>query len=70
MCIVRICPEIPDCWKGGLSATARVLGLHPDTVRKYANLGKRRGGIDWRPSKNGRMLFTGKEVKRFWYDYV
>lgn len=62
-------PDIPDSWKGGVSATRKILGgdkpISWMTLDKYAKLGKRYGGIDWRPGKRGR-IFTGKEIKRFW----
>lgn len=69
MNLVKTCPDIPDNWKGGISDTAKVLGISPDTLRKYADLGKYNGGIDWRPTKAGRRVFIGKEIKRFWHDY-
>lgn len=69
MNLVNVCPDIPDTWKGGMSATARVLGIDRDTLRKYANFGRRGGGIDWRPSKSGRKQFLGREVKRFWREF-
>lgn len=67
MNLVNVCPDIPDSWKGSVSATARILGISRDTLYKYAALGKRGGGIDWTVSRsNGRKMFSGKEVKRFW----
>lgn len=66
MNLVTICPDIPDAWKGGISATCKILGLDPKTLCKYAALGKRQGGIDWKLATNGRKVFVGKEVKRFW----
>ena len=71
MNLVCVCPEIPDNWKGGITATAQVLGLSRDTIMKYAALGKRNGGIDWTISRvSGRKQFSGREVKRFWREYV
>lgn len=69
MNMVNVCPDIPDDWRGGISDVAKVLGLSRDTVAKYAKLGRRNGGIDWKPSKSGRKQFTGREVKRFWREY-
>lgn len=71
MNLTRVCPDIPDDWKGGLSDVCKVLGLpnkpmSRETIRKYAALGKRFGGLDYLPGKNGRRVFLGKEVKRFW----
>lgn len=60
------CPDIPDTWKGGRSATAKILGIDPKTLDKYSLLGKKNGGIDWSLGKTGRKQFSGKEVKRFW----
>lgn len=66
MNLVTVCPEIPDTWKGGIMATCQVLGLDRKTLTKYAALGKRQGGIDWQLATNGRKVFIGKEIKRFW----
>ena len=63
MNLVNVCPDIPDRWVGGCSDVARLLCIDRKTVCKYAALGKRNGGIDWRPGRRGRV-FTGKEVKR------
>lgn len=69
MNLVHVCPDIPDNWRGGITATAKILGLDDGTVRKYAKLGRRNGGIDWKPSKSGKMMFSGKEIKRFWNEF-
>lgn len=70
MNLVNICPCIPDGWRGGRSETSRILGIEPKTLDKNARLGKRNGGIDWIPNKNGRgKTFIGKEIKRFWREY-
>lgn len=70
----KTCPDIPDTWKGNVADTCRVLGdgkpISRHTLRKYATLGKAHGGIDYKPSKNGKMMFIGKEVKRFWHSYT
>lgn len=68
MNLVNTCPDIPDSWEGGISDAAVILGLHRDTIAKKAKLGRRYGGIDWRPGKRGK-IFTGKEIKRFWRTY-
>ena len=67
--LVKTCPDIPDNWRGGIGATAEILGLDRSTVRKYAKLGKRNGGIDSKPKPNGKlgMIFYGREIKRFWH---
>lgn len=69
MNLVKVCPDIPDNWEGGFSDTAKILGICQTTLRKYAALGRRCGGIDWCVSKNGRKIFIGKEIKRFWMNY-
>lgn len=66
MNLVNVCPDIPDNWIGGVADVCRELGgISRRTVDKYASLGKRNGGIDWRPGKRGK-IFTGREVKRLW----
>lgn len=69
----KTCPDIPDNWKGNIADTCRVLGgekpMSNNWLRSKARLGKRNGGIDWMPSKSGKMMFSGKEVKRFWREY-
>ncbi len=66
MNLVNVCPNIPDGWRGGVCDVSRVLGLHRETIKKYALIGKRYGGIDYRVTRSGRKTFTGREVKRFW----
>lgn len=69
MKLANVCPDIPDDWRGGRAETARILGgISPKTLDRKADLGKRKGGIDWLPGKRGR-IFLGKEVKRFWREY-
>lgn len=75
MNLTKTCPDIPDNWRGNITDTCKVLGdnkpLDRGTLKKYAMLGKRHGGIDWRPKLGGKqgMIFTGKEIKRFWHSY-
>lgn len=69
MNLITTCPDIPDNWKGNLTQVSLILGLSPETIRRAANKGRRNGGIDWYPGRNGRKVFTGKEVKRFWLSY-
>ncbi|MDE6329502.1 MAG: hypothetical protein K2L83_02195 [Muribaculaceae bacterium] len=71
MNLTNTCPDIPDNWKGGMNDVCRILGrpgkpMSRETLRKYAELGKKFGGIDYTPGINGRRVFSGKEVKRFW----
>lgn len=63
-------PDIPDDWVGNMADTCKVLGngnkpISKGTLMKYAALGRRYGGIDWKPGKRGK-LFIGREIKRFW----
>lgn len=69
MNLVKTCPNIPDNWKGGMTAASKELGIDRKTLSSYAKLGKRHGGIDWKLGKNGRKQFSGKEVKRFWESF-
>lgn len=66
MNLVNECPDIPDDWKGGVHDVAKVLGLSTQTIRRAANKVGEPGGIYWVPGKNGRKMFLGKEVKRYW----
>ncbi|MDE6268209.1 MAG: hypothetical protein K2M04_03910 [Muribaculaceae bacterium] len=69
MGLVNICPDIPDDWKGGVTDTARILGLSDDTIIRYTKLGRKGGGIEGKKSKRGRTVYYGKEIKRFWNEY-
>lgn len=69
MNLVNTCPDIPDDWKGGITEVAKILGLDRKTLRRYADKGRKRGGIDWIPGKNGRKQFSGKDVKIFWHSF-
>ena len=72
MTLVNQCPDIPDNWRGGITDAARLLGLHPDTLRKYARIGRRKGGLDAKPKTSGKRgyVFSGKELKRFWNSHL
>lgn len=67
--MVNVCPEIPDTWMGGRSATAKILGIDPKTLDKYAMLGPRQKGISFSMNKGGKKRFSGREIKRFWRDF-
>lgn len=70
MNLVNICPDIPDDWRGGVVKTSKILGIDAKTLNKYAALGRRNGGIDWYISrKNGRKVFRGKDIKKFWREF-
>ncbi len=71
MNLCKVCPDIPDNWKGSITDVCRLLGqegrpLAQKTVRKYVKLGRRYGGIDSRVGMNGRVQISGKEAKRLW----
>lgn len=70
MNLAKTCPDIPDNWRGNITDTCKILGedkpLSRNTIRKYIKSGKD-GGIRCMISSNGRILFSGKEVKRFWH---
>ena len=69
MNLVKECPDISDNWKGGVNEVCKILGLSREKIRLDAIKGKRNGGIDWYPGKNGRKQFLGKEVKRYWKSF-
>ena len=69
MAIVNVCPKIPDDWRGSLQQAARILGMATSTLYLKAELGRRNGGIDWKPGKRGKVV-TGREIKRFWLNYT
>lgn len=64
-----ICPDIPDNWSGGRSETARLLGIDPKTLDKFAALGPKRRGIGYTVGKSGKKKFSGREIKRFWREF-
>jgi len=69
MNLVKVCPDIPDDWKGGMSDTCKLLGISWKMLDKYARLGKEGGGIEWLLAKSGRRQFVGREIKRFWREF-
>lgn len=67
----KVCPDVPDNWKGGISDVCRILGeenkpLSPKTIHKYIKLGRVNGGIDCKVGINGRLQIMGVDVKRLW----
>lgn len=52
-----------------IGEAAKVLGIDRKTLLSYAMLGKRNGGIDCHIGRNGRKVFNGAELKRFWLAY-
>lgn len=73
MNLSKTMPDIPDDWKGNVTDTCRVLGgekpISVTTLKKYAAIGRRHGGIDYNVNRKGLMVFIGKEVKRFWREH-
>lgn len=64
--MVNVCPDIPDDWSGGRTATAKILGIDPKTLDDRVARGPRNGGIGYSVGKNGKKKFSGREIKRFW----
>lgn len=65
MSITSECPTVSDSWRGGVAKTARLLGVSQETIRRACLDGRLRFGV----GRNGRKIFHGKEVKRFWRTY-
>lgn len=68
-------PEIPDSWRGGIAAACRVLGnegrpLSKTTLKEYCAKAVSQGGIAWTVGVNGRKVFKGSELKRWWAAHI
>lgn len=64
--MVNVFPDIPDDWRGGSTAAAKLLGISRTTLALAVARGPREGGIACRVSPaNGRKVFTGRELRRF-----
>jgi hypothetical protein len=61
--MVAIEPDIKDEAKFPIGKTAKILGITPKTLRIYNLNGFIRCDIS---PINGRKVFRGKEIKRFW----
>lgn len=63
-------PDIPDAWRGGPAAVCRILGgerpISTSTLKAQTRKLVSEGGIRPVIGANGRMSFTGAEVKRWW----
>lgn len=58
--------DIPDDGLYSISQAARLLEINRSTVYAAMCRGSRNGGLDGRPRRdNGRIQFTGRELKRF-----
>ena len=56
-------PKVALTARYSLEETAQILGVHPNTVIRYAKQGKIRFGIR---RTNRRKFYTGQEILRFW----
>lgn len=66
MNLVTSRPNLPDTARLPLGKAAGELGMSRNTLAKYAAMGRRMGGVDSVIGSNGRRMFYGKELKRFW----
>lgn len=66
MNLVALRPTLSDTARLPIGKAAEQLGLSRATLTKYAAMGRRLGGIDSVIGGNGRRMFYGKEIKRFW----
>lgn len=64
--MVNECPDISDNWKGGVVATAKILGISPKTLLRYATPVRSYDGIRYGIGRNGRKFFLGRDIKSFW----
>lgn len=56
-------PNISDTAKYNSKQTSVILGIHPNTLRKYADAGCIKFSVS---PLNGRRLFKGSDIKKFW----
>ena len=56
-------PRVKPTAKLSSKQTAAVLEIHPNTLRKYSDLGLIKFFIS---QANGRKYFTGTEILKFW----
>lgn len=56
-------PKIPDNNRYGVTEAAKILAVDRKTLRKYADSGLIKHGIQ---RANGRKFFYGSELKRIW----
>lgn len=56
-------PKISDAGRFSATETARLLGIHRDTLRKHTESRLIKFGIR---RTNGRKFYLGAEIKRYW----
>jgi len=56
-------PNVPDTGRYSVMQTARVLGIHRNTLERYRR--DQRIKCGWRSDKVTKY-YTGKEIKRLW----
>lgn len=56
-------PEVINFGRYTSTETARLLGLHRDTLRKYTNLGWIKCGYR---KDSAKKFYLGAEIARFW----
>ena len=56
-------PNVAKTGRYSLEETAKLLGVHPNTIIRYAKMGKLRYGVR---RTNSRKFYTGMEILRFW----
>ncbi|MGV8133748.1 MAG: helix-turn-helix domain-containing protein [Mangrovibacterium sp.] len=61
--IIATEPQCIDSARYNTNETAKILGLHINTVRRHADEGLIRFGIR---KANNRRFFFGHEIKRYW----
>lgn len=61
--ITSLEPQCADSGRYNTNETAKILGLHINTIRKHADEGYIRFGIR---KSNNRRFFLGAEIKKYW----
>jgi excisionase family DNA binding protein len=56
-------PKISDAGRYSVTETAKLLGIHRDTLRRYTESRLIKFGLR---RTNGRKFYLGSEIKRFW----
>ena len=57
------CPDIRDDARYSAVETAKLLGIHRNTLRNHTREGKIKFGIR---RSNGWPYYTGREIKSYW----
>lgn len=56
-------PKIPDNGRYSVAETAKILGIHRDTLRRHTESRDIKFGLR---RTNGRKFYLGSEIKRYW----